>query len=122
MLRQGLLALAMLSQPAFAGDLPKPISFYQDAANAKDIDAYMSCFTADAEMTDVSRAHTGQDAIRAWALREVTAKGIFRQRENLERGAGTCEDRRELAELEHLLHIRWVDEGKITRMSFQYAN
>ena len=84
-----LLALAMLSQPAFAGDLPKPISCYQDCANAKDIEAYMSCFAADAEMIDVSRTFAGQDAIRAWALREVISSGeTFRHRKILEQGFG----------------------------------
>ena len=89
MFRQSLQAIAMLSQPAFAEDLPKPISCYQDGINARDIDAYMSCFTAGAEMIGESRTFAGQDAIRAWALREVTSNGeTFRHREVLGQGPG----------------------------------
>ena len=119
----GLLALAMLSQPAFAEDLPKPISCYQDSANAKDIEAYMSCFTADAEMIDVSRTLAGQDAIRAWALREVISSGeTFRHRKILEQGPGYANT--EVNWLSWVVHYTywWDEDGKITRMSLQYAN
>ena len=83
MLKCGLLALFLLVLPfkadilptAKAEDLPTAISCYQDSTNAKDIDAYMACFTPDAEMIDVSRTFTGHEAIRAWALREVISHG-----------------------------------------------
>ena len=71
MLKRSLLALVLLAQPLQAADLPTAIACYRDSTNAKDIDAYMACFTEDAEMIDVSRTFTGRDAIRAWALREV---------------------------------------------------
>ena len=58
-----LLAVAL---PAYGeDDLPAAIACYQTSTNAKDIDVYMACFTDDAEMIDVSRSFTGQDAIRA---------------------------------------------------------
>lgn len=89
MLKRTLLALLLLAPPLQAGDLPTAIACYGDSANAKDIDAYMACFTADAEMIDVSRTITGHDAIRAWALREVISHGdTFRHRRILEISEG----------------------------------
>lgn len=116
------LALAILPQPAFAEELPKPISCYQDGTNAKDIEAYMSCFAADAEMIDVSRTFACQDAIRDWALREVISNGkTFRHREILEQGPGYAKT--EVIWLSRVVHYTywWNDDGKITRMSLQYA-
>ena len=121
--RKSLLALAMLSQPAFAEALPKPISCYQVGTNAMDIDAYMSCFTDGAEMIDVSRTFTGRDAIRAWALREVISNGeTFRHRKILEQGSGYAKT--EVNWLSWVVHYTywWDDDGKITQMSLQYAN
>ncbi|AUJ65596.1 hypothetical protein B9057_14420 (plasmid) [Aestuarium zhoushanense] len=87
--RQVLPALASVAGPVSAQDLPVAISCFQDSANAKDIDAYMACFTEDAEMIDVSRTFNGQDAIRAWAEREVIPGGdTFRHRAILEQSDG----------------------------------
>lgn len=51
------------------------IARYQESTYAKDIDAYLGCFAEDAEMIDVLRSFVGHDAIRPWALREVTPNG-----------------------------------------------
>ena len=89
MLKYSLLALVLLVQPLRAADLPVAISCYQDSTNAKNIDAYVGCFTDDAEMIDVSRTISGRDAIRARALREVISHGdTFRHRRILESSAG----------------------------------
>ena len=67
-----LLFFAIAVSPVYPEDaLPTAIDCYQTSSNAKDIDAYINCFTEDAEMIDVSRTFNGHDAIRAWALREV---------------------------------------------------
>lgn len=116
-------AAAGLVSPAFAEDLPLPISCYQDGANAKDIDAYMSCFAADAEMIDVSRTFQGQEKIREWALREVISNGdTFRHRKILEQEEGYAKT--EVNWLSWVVHYSywWDESGKITRMSLQYAN
>ncbi len=123
MFRKSLLALAIFAQPAFAESLPEPILCYQASTNAKDIEAYMSCFTADAEMIDVSRTFSGKDAIRAWTLREVISNGeTFRHRKILEQTTGYAKT--EVNWLSWVVHYTywWNDSGKIIRMSLQYAN
>lgn len=123
MLKRCLLALTLSTQPAIAEGLPQAISCYQDSTNAKDIDAYMACFTPDAEMIDVSRTFTGQEAIRAWALREVISNGdTFRHREILERSEGYAKT--EVNWLSWVVHYSywWDETGMITRMSLQYAD
>lgn len=123
MIRSTLFALALLAQPALAQELPGPIACYQDSANAKDIDAYMACFTEDAEMIDVSRTFNGQHAIRAWAAREVIPGGdTFRHREILEQSDGYAKT--EVNWLSWVVHYSywWNVDGKITRMSLQYAD
>lgn len=106
MSRQSLLAFAMLSQPAFAVDLPKPISCYQDGTNAKDIDAYMSCFTADAEMIDASRTFGGirRNSCLGGAWGHLQRRDLQASQDS-ETEAGICEDGSELAELGRSLHI-----------------
>lgn len=123
MLRLVLLALASLAGPTLAQDLPVAIACYQDSANAKDIDAYMACFTEDAGMIDVSRTFNGQDAIRAWAEREVIPGGdTFRHREILEQSEGYAKT--EVNWLRWVVQCSywWNDYGKITKMSLQYAD
>lgn len=44
---------------------------YVDAVNAEDLDALVGCFAPDGRIVDVSREITGEEAIRAWADREV---------------------------------------------------
>ncbi len=89
MFRKSLPAFAIVTQPAFAENLPDPILCYQASTNAKDTEAYMSCFTADAEMIDVSRNSSGKGAIRACALREVNSNGAtFKHRKILGQTAG----------------------------------
>ena len=123
MLKRLLLVTVLLAPPAFANELPTAIECYRDSTNAKDIDAYMSCFTADAEMIDVSRTFAGQDAIRAWALREVIPNGDrFVHREILETSDGYAKT--EIGWMSWIAHYYywWDSDGKITRMSLQYAN
>lgn len=123
MLRKTLIALVLLVQPAVANDLPNAISCYQESTNAKDIDAYMACFTPEAEMIDVSRTFTGKDAIRAWALREVVSNGeTFKHRKILEQSDGYAKT--EVNWLSWVVHYSywWNANGKITKMSLQYAN
>jgi hypothetical protein len=116
-------ALVVLAAPVQAGDLPAAIACYQSAANARNIDAYLACFTEQAEMIDVSRSFTGQDAIRAWALREVIPGGdTFRHRKILEQSEGYAKT--EVNWLSWVVHYSywWDGQGKITRMSLQYAD
>ena len=123
MLKYVTVSLAIAASPALAQDLPQAISCYQDSANAKDIDSYMACFTEDAKMIDVSRTFNGQDAIRAWAKREVIPGGdTFRHREILEQSEGYAKT--EVNWLSWVVHYSywWNDDGKITRMSLQYAD
>ncbi|MCT4609950.1 MAG: nuclear transport factor 2 family protein [Pelagimonas sp.] len=123
MLKHMTVSLALMVFPALAEDLPQAISCYQDSANAKDIDAYMACFTPDAEMVDVSRTFNGTEAIRAWALREVIPEGdSFAHRKILEQHAGYAKT--EVNWLSWVVHYSywWDGDGKITRMSLQYAN
>ena len=115
---------AALVAPAFAADsLPKAIDCYQTAANSRDIDAYMACFTDDAVMVDVSRTFTGHNEIRPWAEREVIGQGdTFRHRKILESGDGYAKT--EVNWLSWVVHYSywWNAEGKITKMSLQYSN
>ena len=123
MLRQVLLALACVAGPASAQQLPIAIACYQDSTNAKDIGAYMACFTEDAQIIDVSRTFSGQDAIQAWAEREVIPGGdTFRHREILEHSDGYAKT--EVNWLSWVVHYSywWNDDGKIIKMSLQYAD
>lgn len=123
MLKQSLVLFALLTTPALADDLPKAISCYQESTNAKNIDAYMACFTPDAEMIDVSRTFNGHDAIEAWALREVISNGdTFKHRKILEQSEGYAKT--EVNWLSWVVHYSywWNAEGQITKMSLQYAN
>lgn len=117
------LSLSIIAGPALAEGLPQAISCYQNGANAKDIDAYMACFAENAEMIDVSRTFNGQDAIRNWAEREVIPGGdTFRHREILDQSDGYAKT--EVNWLSWVVHYSywWNDNGKITRMSLQYAD
>ncbi len=117
------LLVTALGGPAQAQELPAAIACYQSSANAKDIDAYMACFTQDAEMIDVSRTFTGQEAIRAWADREVIPGGdSFRHRKILEQSDGYAKT--EVNWLSWVVHYSywWNADGKIAKMSLQYAN
>ena len=119
-----LAAAILVAGSAIADDeLPTAIACYQVSTNAKDIDAYVACFTEDVEMIDVSRTFRGHDAIRAWALREVIGNGdSFVHRQILEMAAGYAKT--EVKWLSWVVHYSywWNDEGKITRMSLQYAD
>ncbi|MEM9106288.1 MAG: nuclear transport factor 2 family protein [Pseudomonadota bacterium] len=117
-------ALLMSAVPASATDpLPVAIDCYQTATNGKDIDAYMACFTDDAVMIDVNRTFEGQDDIRAWAEREVIKGGeSFKHRKILETDEGYAKT--EVNWLSWVVHYSywWNADGKITKMSLQYAD
>ena len=122
-MKQYFIAALLLATPLHAADLPKAINCYQTATNAEDIDAYMACFAPKAEMIDVSRSFRGQEAIRAWALREVIPQGgTFRHREILESTEGYAKT--EVKWLSWVVHYSywWDAEGVITKMSLQYAD
>lgn len=123
MVRSLLLGLSLIAQPAMAEELPQAIACYQESTNARDIDAYMACFAADAEMIDVSRRFSGNGSIRAWAEREVITHGdTFRHRRTLDAAPGYAKT--EVNWLTWVVHYSywWDDTGKITRMSLQYAD
>lgn len=123
MFKQLALALAVSITSAMAEELPQAISCYQASTNAKDIDAYVGCFTTDAEMIDVSRTFKGHEAIRKWALREVIPSGeAFTHRKILESDDGYAKT--EVKWLSWVVHYSywWNEGGKITNMSLQYAN
>ena len=83
----------------------------------------MACFTEDAVMIDVSRTFEGQDAIRQWALREVIKNGeSFRHRKILESDEGFAKT--EVNWSAWVVHYSywWDEDGKITKMSLQYAD
>lgn len=124
MLRATLLAsLVATSAPAFAENLPAAIGCYQTATNAQDIDAYLACFTDDAVMIDVRREFVGQEAIRTWAEREVIPGGQnFKHRQILEGDDGYAKTEVNWASWIAHYHYWWDDEGKITKMSLQYAD
>ena len=54
-------------------DLPTILQKYFQAQNARDIEAMVACFAADATVRDESRDIIGADAIRAWKV-EISAK------------------------------------------------
>lgn len=118
-----LVGMLLATSVATADELPQSIMCYQDAANAEDIDAYMDCFTTDAEMVDVSRTFNGVDAIREWALKEVIPHGdTFKHRKILESQTGFAKT--EVNWLSWVVHYSywWDEDGKITKMSLQYAD
>ena len=118
------LATLTLNTTAFAEEqLPAAIGCYQKSTNAQDIDAYIACFTDDAVMIDVSRTFEGQDAIRTWAEREVIKGGqSFQHRKILEVGNGYAKTEVNWASWVAHYHYWWDQNGKIIKMSLQYAN
>ena len=118
-----LVATILAAAPAMADELPTAIDCYQTATNSQDIDGYMACFTEDAVMIDVSRTFEGQDAIRAWATREVIPGGqSFKHREILDADEGYAKTEVNWASWVAHYHYWWDEEGKITKMSLQYAD
>lgn len=117
-----LAGLVTLAIPTWADDLPAAISCYQTATNSQDIEAYLACFTDDAVMIDVNREFVGHDAIRVWAEREVMPGGqSFKHLQILEYKDGYAKTEVNWASLVLHYHYWWNGEGKITKMSLQYA-
>ena len=52
--------------------LPDPIPAYLAAHRARDADAAVSCFTADAVVVDEGHTHRGPDRIRDWSRRAAS--------------------------------------------------
>ena len=74
-------------------------------------------------MVDVSREFVGQDAIRTWAEREVMPGGQnFRHRQILESEHGYAKTEVNWATWVAHYHYWWDENGKITKMSLQYAD
>ena len=115
--------ITFIALPAYTEELPDAIACYQIGANAKEIDAYMSCFTDDAVIIDVAREIRGRSNIRVWAEREVIGSGdSFKHRKILESSNGYAKT--EVNWLRWVVHYYywWDSQGKITKMSLQYAN
>lgn len=125
MLRFSAVAAMMMATTPVSADVPLPtaIECYRTAANSKDIDAYIACFSDDAVMIDMSRTFKGREAIRTWALREVIPVGeTFRHRKILESDGDYAKT--EVNWLTWVVHYSywWDEDGKITKMSLQYAD
>ena len=118
------LLFIVCSGSSFANsNLPEAINCYEKNTNSKDISKYMSCFADNAVMIDVSRTINGNDAIQAWAEREVISKGDqFKHRKILELKTGYAKT--EVQWMSWVVHYYywWNENGKITKMSLQYAN
>lgn len=118
-----LIASLMAASPVFASEVPKAIDCYQTATNTRDIDAYMACFTHDAVMIDVSRTFEGKEAIRTWALREGIPSGnSFQHRRILESDEDYAKTEVNWASWVAHYHYWWDENGKLTKMSLQYAD
>jgi len=116
-------AAGACGERALAQTLPTAIDCYRVATNSQDIDAYMACFADDALMIDVSREFRGREKICAWALREVIPHGdSFGHRKILEGDDGYAKT--EVKWLSWVVHYSywWDKDGKITKMSLQYAD
>ena len=61
------------------GRLPPVIAAYVAATNAFDADALVACFAPGALVNDQLRDFLGQDAIRAWAEREIAGAKMTMQ-------------------------------------------
>jgi hypothetical protein len=51
--------------------IPQPIAAFIRAVNERDPDAFLSCFTDDAVVSDVGRQFRGAAAIKEWAKSEI---------------------------------------------------
>ena len=123
MFRKTLLLGLLIAPPVSAKYLPVPIECYQTATNAQDIAAYLGCFTDDAVMIDVHREFAGQEALRKWAEREVMPGGrSFRHRQILVAEMGYAKTEVNWASWVAHYHYWWDGDGKITKMSLQYAD
>jgi hypothetical protein len=47
-------------------DLPPVVARFVDASNARDLDAAIACFAADAVVEDEGRTHSGTAEVRQW--------------------------------------------------------
>ncbi|WED23019.1 nuclear transport factor 2 family protein [Vibrio sp. JC009] len=117
------LLLGLLSLPAVAKPLPEAIQCYQAATQARNIDDYMNCFAEDAIMLDVNRTFTGKSKIKRWALNEVMPSGdSFSHKEILEQKSGFAKTLVKWSAWEAHYYYWWNTQGKITKMSLQYAD
>ncbi|WP_375749101.1 hypothetical protein [Vibrio sp. HN007] len=122
-MKYSLLPLLLLAGSAVAQPLPTAIDCYQNSTQSRDIDAYMACFTEDAVMVDVSRTFKGKEAIRRWALNEVIPSGdSFSHKEILDSAPDYAKTLVKWSAWRAHYYYWWNDEGKITKMSLQYAD
>lgn len=104
-------------------NIPTAILAYQTGANSKNINTYMAAFGDEITILDVSREISGRDNVRAWALREVIPSGqTFKHRRILEQSEGYAKTEVNWLSWVAHYHYWWDEDGKITRMSLQYAN
>lgn len=123
MFRKTLLIGLLIAPPVMAEDVPVPIECYQTATNAQEIAAYLGCFTDDAVVIDVRREFAGKEAIHFWAKREVMPGGqSFRHRQILVAEPGYAKTEVKWASWVAHYHYWWDGDGKITKMSLQYAD
>ncbi|HEX9417379.1 MAG TPA: nuclear transport factor 2 family protein [Gaiellaceae bacterium] len=47
-------------------NLPPVLARFVDASNARDVDAFLTCFDTDAVVEDEGRTHRGLAALRGW--------------------------------------------------------
>ncbi|MCT4613760.1 MAG: hypothetical protein N4A49_02665 [Marinifilaceae bacterium] len=103
--------------------LPTAIKAYQVGANSENIEWYLHAFTDDAVMVDVSREFKGKEAIRTWANREVIPSGqSFQHVSILEQSQGYAKTLVNWLSWQAHYYYWWNEQGKITKMSLQYAN
>lgn len=123
-MKKMILALALTwTSSALAQPLPPVIDCYQNATQSEDISNYMSCFSDDAIMIDVSRTITGNDAIKRWAENEVIPYGkTFSHRKILEQDSNYAKTEVKWSSWIAHYHYWWDENNKITRMSLQYAD
>ncbi|WCE31840.1 nuclear transport factor 2 family protein [Vibrio sp. SCSIO 43137] len=118
-----LIWLSLLAGSAFAQPLPTAIDCYQNSTQARDIEAYMACFADDAVMIDVSRQFVGKEAIRRWALNEVIPSGdSFAHRKILQGDDSYAKTEVNWSVWKAHYHYWWNEQGKISKMSLQYAD
>jgi hypothetical protein len=56
--------------------IPTPIAAALDAANAHDLDRFLSCFTSDGVVDDWGRTFRGAEAIAGWSDAEFIGVGV----------------------------------------------
>lgn len=112
-----------MAATAAAESLPKAVECYRNSTQSKDIDAYMNCFADNPTILDVNRTLRGEATIRKWALTEVIPHGDeFMHNEILEQNSNYAKTLVRWMVWNAHYYYWWDDNGKITKMSLQYAD